>query len=82
MAERANNADDGFVVRGDGTPLRGGVIDTRCDHRMPMLDALAGLASTDGVEVIGMDAGAVFYPGFERDLCALLTRLPSRRHRP
>ena len=82
MAERANNADDGFVVRGDGTPLRGGVIDTRGDHRMPMLDALAGLASTDGVEVIGMDAGAVFYPGFERDLCALLTRLPSRRHGP
>jgi 3-phosphoshikimate 1-carboxyvinyltransferase len=45
------------VVRGDGTPLRGGVIDTRGDHRMPMLDALAGLASTDGVEVIGMDVG-------------------------
>jgi 3-phosphoshikimate 1-carboxyvinyltransferase len=45
------------VVRGDGTPLRGAVIDTRGDHRMPMLDALAGLASKDGVEVIRMDAG-------------------------
>ena len=48
MAERANNADDGFVVRGDGRPLRDGVVDTRGDDRMPMLDAVAGLASTGG----------------------------------
>jgi 3-phosphoshikimate 1-carboxyvinyltransferase len=64
--------DDGFVVRGDGTPLRGGVVDAHGDHRMAMLGAVAGLASTDGVEVIGMDAAAVSYPGFERDLRGLL----------
>jgi 3-phosphoshikimate 1-carboxyvinyltransferase len=64
--------DDGFVVRGDGTPLRGGVIDARGDHRMAMLGAVAGLASSEGVEVVGMDAAAVSYPGFERDLRALL----------
>jgi 3-phosphoshikimate 1-carboxyvinyltransferase len=64
--------DDGFVVRGDGAPLRGGVIDAHGDHRMAMLGAVAGLASSEGVEVVGMDAAAVSYPGFERDLSALL----------
>ena len=63
---------DGFSVRGDGTPLRGGTIDAKGDHRMAMLGAVAGLASTDGVEIVGMDAAAVSYPGFERDLRALL----------
>jgi 3-phosphoshikimate 1-carboxyvinyltransferase len=63
---------DGFVVRGDGPPLRGGTIDAQGDHRMAMLGAVAGLASTGGVEVVGMDAAAVSYPGFEHDLRALV----------
>jgi 3-phosphoshikimate 1-carboxyvinyltransferase len=63
---------DGFVVRGDGSPLRGGTIEANGDHRMAMLGAVAGLASIEGVEVVGMDAAAVSYPGFERDLRALL----------
>ena len=62
---------DGFVVRGDGSRLRGGVIDSRGDHRIAMLGAVAGLASLEGVEVIGMDAAAVSYPGFEADIRAL-----------
>ena len=33
---------DGFVVRGDGSPLRGGTIDANGDHRMAMLGAVAG----------------------------------------
>jgi 3-phosphoshikimate 1-carboxyvinyltransferase len=64
--------DDGFVVRGDGSPLAGGVLDARGDHRMAMLGAVAGLASANGVEVVGMDAAAVSYPGFEGDLAGLL----------
>jgi 3-phosphoshikimate 1-carboxyvinyltransferase len=63
---------DGFSVRGDGSPLRGGTIDAKGDHRMAMLGAVAGLASVEGVEVVGMDAAAVSYPRFERDLRALL----------
>ena len=63
---------DGFVVRGDGSPLSGGAIDSQGDHRMAMLGAVAGLASTGGVEVAGMDAAGVSYPGFEADLQALL----------
>jgi 3-phosphoshikimate 1-carboxyvinyltransferase len=37
-----------------------------------MLGAIAGLASRDGVEVDGMDAASVSYPGFERDLRSLV----------
>jgi 3-phosphoshikimate 1-carboxyvinyltransferase len=58
---------DGFAVRGSGG-LRGGRIDARGDHRLAMLGAVAGLASREGVEVIGMDAAAVSYPGFVEDL--------------
>jgi 3-phosphoshikimate 1-carboxyvinyltransferase len=63
---------DGFVVRGTGT-LRGGTIASHGDHRLAMLGAVAGLASSEGVTVDGMDAAAVSYPGFESDLAALLT---------
>jgi 3-phosphoshikimate 1-carboxyvinyltransferase len=59
--------EDGFAVRGRGW-LRGGTIDARGDHRLAMLGAVAGLASREGVEVLGMDAAAVSYPGFVADL--------------
>ncbi len=36
-----------------------------------MMGAIAGLASREGVEVIGMDAAAVSYPGFVEDLARL-----------
>jgi 3-phosphoshikimate 1-carboxyvinyltransferase len=62
--------DDGFVVAGGGA-LRGGTLDARGDHRMAMLGAVAGLASRDGVQVIGMDAAAVSYPGFLEDVAGL-----------
>jgi 3-phosphoshikimate 1-carboxyvinyltransferase len=62
--------DDGFVVQGNGG-LRGGTIPAHGDHRLAMLGAVAGLASREGVEVDGMEAAAVSYPGFERDLATL-----------
>jgi 3-phosphoshikimate 1-carboxyvinyltransferase len=62
--------DDGFVVQGTGG-LRGGTIDSHGDHRMAMMGAVAGLASSEGVEVIGMDAAAVSYPSFTEDLASL-----------
>jgi 3-phosphoshikimate 1-carboxyvinyltransferase len=62
---------DGFAVRGTGG-LRGGAIEAHGDHRLAMLGAVAGLASRDGVEVIGMEAAAVSYPGFGEDLAALI----------
>ena len=64
--------EDGFAVRGDGSPLPGGTIDSHGDHRLAMLGAVAGMASRNGTEVRGMEAAAVSYPGFERDMAALL----------
>ena len=69
-----SETDDGFVVRGDGAPLEGGVLDARGDHRLAMLGAVAGVASTGGVEVRGIETAGVSYPRFERDLRALLGR--------
>jgi 3-phosphoshikimate 1-carboxyvinyltransferase len=63
-------SEDGMRIEGAGG-LRGGRIDSHGDHRVAMLGAIAGLASRDGVEVVGMEAAAVSYPGFEADLAAL-----------
>jgi 3-phosphoshikimate 1-carboxyvinyltransferase len=63
--------DDGFVVRGTGG-LRGGTLSSHGDHRLAMLGAIAGLASKEGVEVVGMDAAAVSYPTFIDDLQTLV----------
>ena len=60
-------ADDGFRVGGTGG-LRGGTLAAHGDHRLAMLGAVAGLASREGVEVVGMEAAAVSYPGFRADL--------------
>jgi 3-phosphoshikimate 1-carboxyvinyltransferase len=62
--------EDGFVVRGTGG-LRGGTIDAHGDHRLAMLGAIAGLASAEGVKVLGMEAATVSYPGFVEDLRSL-----------
>jgi 3-phosphoshikimate 1-carboxyvinyltransferase len=61
---------DGFAVTGTGG-LRGGAIDAHGDHRLAMLGAVAGLASREGVEVRGIEAAAVSYPGFVEDLMGL-----------
>jgi 3-phosphoshikimate 1-carboxyvinyltransferase len=63
--------EDGFAVTGTGG-LRGGVMEAHGDHRLAMLAAVAGLASREGVEVVGMEAAAVSYPGFTADLERLL----------
>jgi len=61
---------DGFVVHGTGV-LPGGRLDAHGDHRLALLGAVAGLASEHGVQVAGMEAAEVSYPGFARDLAAL-----------
>lgn len=64
---------DGFVVRGRGG-LRGGAIDANGDHRIAMMGAIAGLASWDGVQVRGIEAAGISYPGFVEDLQSLVRR--------
>jgi 3-phosphoshikimate 1-carboxyvinyltransferase len=63
--------EDGFVVRGTGG-LRGGTLHAHGDHRLAMLGAIAGLASRDGVEVVGMEAAGVSYPTFIADVGRLV----------
>lgn len=64
---------DGFAVQGTGG-LRGGAIDAHDDHRIAMLGAVAGLASREGVEVLGIEAAGVSYPRFVEDLHSLTAR--------
>jgi len=70
LGGRVEPTEDGMAIEGTGG-LRGGTIESHGDHRIAMLGAVAGLASREGVEVVGMDAAAVSYPGFERDLASL-----------
>jgi 3-phosphoshikimate 1-carboxyvinyltransferase len=63
--------EDGFAVHGTGT-LRGGRLEAHGDHRLAMLGAIAGLASAEGVEVAGIEAAEVSYPGFVDDLARLV----------
>jgi 3-phosphoshikimate 1-carboxyvinyltransferase len=73
LGGKVEPTEDGMVIEGTGG-LRGGTINSHGDHRIAMLGAVAGLASREGVEVNGMDAAAVSYPGFEADLASLLGR--------
>ncbi len=70
LGANVETSEDGMRIQGGGG-LRGGAIDSHGDHRIAMLGAVAGLASREGVEVTGMDAAAVSYPGFEADLASL-----------
>jgi 3-phosphoshikimate 1-carboxyvinyltransferase len=70
LGGEVETSEDGMRIRGAGG-LRGGSIDSHGDHRIAMLGAIAGIASRGGVEVGGMDAAAVSYPGFEADLASL-----------
>ena len=53
--------DDGFVVRGTGR-LRGGVIDSRGDHRLAMLGAVAGPGVRGGRRGRGLRGGRDLLP--------------------
>lgn len=70
LGGHAEPTADGLVVRGTGG-LRGGVVHSHGDHRLAMLGAVAGIASREGVEVVGMEAADVSYPGFADDLRTL-----------
>jgi len=55
---------DGWTIAGVPARLRGGRVDARGDHRIAMLGAVAGLASREGVEIVGADSVAISFPGF------------------
>ncbi len=55
---------DGFRIRGVPSRLRGGIVDSRGDHRLAMLGAVVGVASREGVVLRGAEAAATSFPGF------------------
>ncbi len=64
IGARAKAHEDGFAVTGVPTRPRGGRVDARGDHRIAMLGAIAGLWSSDGVEIEGAESAAISFPGF------------------
>ncbi len=54
---------DGLVIRGP-TPLRGGVVDSRGDHRIALAFAVAGLIAKGGVEIEEWDCVDTSFPEF------------------
>ena len=55
---------DGFRIKGVPSRLRGGVVDSRGDHRLAMLGAVVGVASREGVDLRGAEAAATSFPEF------------------
>jgi len=55
---------DGFRVKGVPARLRGGRVESRGDHRLAMLGAIAGISSREGVELRGAEAVETSFPGF------------------
>ena len=64
LGVRARSREDGFTVTGVPARPRGGRMESRGDHRLAMLGAVAGLASREGVRIDDAEAVAVSFPGF------------------
>ena len=68
--------EDGFRIRGVPTRPRGGAIESRGDHRIAMLGAIAALCSQNGVEIEDAECVAVSFPGFFELLERLREEVP------
>jgi 3-phosphoshikimate 1-carboxyvinyltransferase len=64
LGQHVQATEDGFRVKGVPTRPRGGRINSRGDHRIAMLGAIAALDSQEGVEIEGAGCVAVSFPGF------------------
>ncbi len=64
LGVRARAREDGLTVTGVPARLRGGRVESRGDHRLAMLGAVAGLASREGVRIADAECAAVSFPGF------------------
>ena len=60
----ADEREDGYAIRGSGSPPRGGVADAHGDHRMAMAFAIAALSGRQPSTIEGADVVAISYPGF------------------
>jgi 3-phosphoshikimate 1-carboxyvinyltransferase len=81
IGQHVRGTDDGFRIRGVPARPRGGRIDSRGDHRIAMLGAVAALGSRNGIEIDGSECVAVSFPGFF-ELVERLRRTTSVVDRP
>ena len=65
LGARCEEQDTGIVVHGGG--LRGGTVEGENDHRIVMSAAVAALACTEPVTILGAEAVDKSYPGFFED---------------
>jgi 3-phosphoshikimate 1-carboxyvinyltransferase len=72
LGARLEERPDGLVIEG-GARLRGAAVNSHGDHRLAMALAVAGLLAEGETVVAGSEAAAVSYPGFWRDLEALIS---------
>ncbi|NLO28203.1 MAG: 3-phosphoshikimate 1-carboxyvinyltransferase [Actinobacteria bacterium] len=68
---RVTEYPDGMDVEGDPQGWAGGEVETRADHRLAMVGAVAGAASRHGVRVDDLRSLNVSYPGFVEALVGL-----------
>jgi 3-phosphoshikimate 1-carboxyvinyltransferase len=66
--------EDGWAITGVPTRLRGGNVEARGDHRIAMLGAVVGLASSQGVDIEDAETVAISFPGFYEVLDSLVRR--------
>ena len=71
LGVRVTEHRDGMDVVGDRGGWRGGSVLTQADHRMAMVGAVAGVASSEGVTVDDVNCISVSYPGFTEALSSL-----------
>jgi 3-phosphoshikimate 1-carboxyvinyltransferase len=64
LGVRITASDDGFRVRGVPSRPKGGGMESRGDHRIAILGAVAGLVSREGVQIEGAEAVSISFPGF------------------
>lgn len=62
---------DGLIIKGP-TPLHGAKVDSRGDHRIGMMLAVASLIAQGDTELVRAEAINVSYPGFFADLESLV----------
>lgn len=71
MGARVETLEDGIVIEGP-TPLRGAPVSSFGDHRIAMAMAVAGMVADGPTDIADDGVIAVSYPGFFRDLRALV----------
>ncbi|TDL34740.1 3-phosphoshikimate 1-carboxyvinyltransferase [Jeotgalibacillus sp. S-D1] len=65
--------NDGMIIQGP-TELHGGKVNSRGDHRIGMMLAVAALLIKEEVEIEGIESISVSYPGFFKDLNSILSK--------